>query len=183
MKKAIVLIIMVMMIPLLNSCGTIYGAAVDERNVKTIASDNEIKLAILNRFSKDELVGIMDFSVSSYQGHVYLIGEYKTEAQRDRAVEIARNQPGVKGMTTYLIPEDPRSACGPAKNLELTAKVKAKLVGDKEIWSTNIDVKTMQCITVLWGLVGTQTEVEKAVFHAGSVEGVDRVRSYLKVKK
>ncbi len=54
---------------LIISCGTIYGAAVDERNVRTIASDQAIKAKILKNFADDEPVGVFDFAVSSYEGH------------------------------------------------------------------------------------------------------------------
>ena len=183
MKKSILLILCLALIPLLNSCGTIYGAAVDERNVRTIASDNKIKANILKAYSDDDLVGLLDFSVSSYESHVYLIGEYKTVAQKKRAIKLAKNMAGVKGITTYLLPENPKALCGTAQNLELTVKVKAKLIGDKEIWSTNIDVTTIQCITVLWGIVGSQSEISKAIAHAKSVEGVTKVKSFLKAVK
>lgn len=182
MKKFLLLALALLLIPLLNSCGTIYGAAVDERNVSTIKSDHEIKARILKQFADDKDVGVLDFAVSSYEGHVYLIGEYETQTQKNRAVQIAEKQPGVKGLTTHLIKEDPYSPCGPAKNLELTAKVKTKLIKDDDIWSTNIDVKTMQCRTVLWGLVGSKKEVTKAIAHASGVKGVKSVKSLIKVK-
>jgi len=129
------------------------------------------------------MVGILDFSVSSYEGHVYLIGEYEKQAQKDRAIKLARKEKGVSGLTTYLLPENPKPACGTAQNLELTAKVMAKLIGDKGIWSTNIDVKTMQCITILWGIVGSETEISKAISHAKSVKGIKKVKSFLKAAK
>lgn len=183
MKNVLLLIFVLFLIPLLTSCGTIYGAAVDERNVSTIASDHSIKARILKKFADDEHVGVLDFAVSSYEGHVYLIGEYETNVQKERAVQIAKNQDDVTGLTTYLIVKNPKSLCGPAKNLELTAKVKAKLIDDKEIWSTNIDVKTIQCISVIWGLVGSQEEISRAIAHARSVENIKQVKSFLKVKK
>ena len=180
MKKAITLILVLLMLPLLNSCGTIYTAAVDERSIGTIASDHEIKASILAKFADDEQVGVLDFSVSSYNGHVYLIGEYETQTQKNRAIELAKSQKGVNGITTYLLKENPKARCGYGQNMELTAKVKAKLIGDKDIWSTNVDVKTMQCITVVWGLVGSQIEIDKVLTHAKSVEGITKVKSFLK---
>ncbi len=183
MKKILTPILLLLLIPFLNSCGTIYGAAVDERNVSTIASDHEIKAKILKKYSDDDIVGVLDFSVSSYKGHVYLIGEYDTVAQKNRAIQLAKSEKGVTGMTTYFLPKNPKALCGKAKNIELTGKVKAKLIGDKDIWSTNIDVKTMQCITVLWGLVGSNTEISKAIAHAKSVKGVVKVKSFLKAAK
>ncbi len=183
MKNFIACVFILALIPMLTSCGTIYGAAVDERNVGTIASDHKIKANILKKFADDELVGVLDFAVSSYKGHIYLIGEYDTKAQKERAVKLARAQEGVTGLTTYLIPKNPKSPCGTAKNLELTAKVKAALIKDKDIWSTNVDVKTMQCTTVLWGLVGSKTEISKAIAHAKSVKGVIMVKSFLQSVK
>jgi hyperosmotically inducible protein len=46
-----------------------------------------------------------------------------------------------------------------------------------------MDVKTMQCTVVLWGLVGSKAEVDKAVGHAKSVEGVKQVKSFLRPVK
>ena len=74
-------------------------------------------------------------------------------------------------------------ACGTTKNLELTSRVKSKLIGDKDIWSTNIDVKTMQCIVVFIRLCGSKAEIQKAIVHAKSVAGVRSVKSYLKSKR
>jgi len=183
MRNVILLISVLLLIPSISGCGTIYGAAVDERKLSTIASDHEIKARILQAFANDENVGVLKISVSSYKGHVYLIGEYETWTQRSRAIKIAKKQKGVKRLTKYLLKENPKSRCDYTKNVELTAKVKAKLIGDKGIWSTNIDVKTMQCITVLWGLVGSKTEKKKAIAHAKSVAGRKKVKSFLKVQK
>jgi hyperosmotically inducible protein len=68
-------------------------------------------------------------------------------------------------------------------NLELTAAAKGKLIKDKSIWSTNVDVKTVQCNIVLVGLVGSKEEINKAVAHAKSVEGAKSVKSFLKAAK
>ena len=179
MKKTLPLILVLFLTPLISNCATIYGTAMDERNVGTIASDHKIKSGILSKYADDEHVGVLDFSVSSYEGHVYLIGEYETGTQKNKAIQIAKSQEGVADVTTYLLRKNPKSLCSTAKNLELTASVKAKLVGDKDISSTNIDVKTIQCITVLWGLVGSKTEINKAIAHAKSVDGVAKVNHQL----
>jgi len=156
---------------------------VDERNVKTIANDTKIKGKILAEFIDDDTVKTLDISASCYEGRVYLIGEYDIVKQKDRAIEIARNIEGVESVTTYLLPKNEDSPCGTKENLKITAKVKAKLVGDKNIWSTNVDAKTIQCIVVLWGLVGSDEEVQKSIEHAKEVEGVRNVKSFLKVAK
>lgn len=164
----------------LNSGCTVYKAAMDERNVGTIADDTTIKAKIFKRLVDDDVVKALDITTTAYNGHVYLIGEYDDSAQKVRAIELAKGVDGVKGVTPYLLAKQENSECGTTRNLELTAKVKSKLVGDKEIWSTNVNVKTMQCIVVLWGTVGTHDEVLRSINHAKSVEGVKTVRSFLK---
>jgi hyperosmotically inducible protein len=158
----------------------IYDAAVDERNVQTIADDTGIKAKIFKRFVDDEVVDAMDITTTSYQGHVHIIGEYDDPKQKLKAIELAKSVEGVKSVTPYLLAKIQNGECGTSKNLELTTKVKAKLIGDKEIWSTNVNVKTLQCIVVLWGTLGSQDEVLRSINHAKSVEGVKKVRSFLK---
>lgn len=166
----------------LNSgCGTIYGAAVDERPLDTIVSDTSIKTKIVAKFVEDEAIKALDFRVSSYNGHVYLIGEYEKTSQMNQAITLAKSVEGVKDMTTYLVPKKKTDTCGVTDNAAITLKVKTALVKDKEIWSTNIDVATIQCTTVvLWGLVGKKEEIARAKDHANEIDGVKEVLSFIK---
>jgi len=179
MKKIIKLIPFFAILLIASGCA-IYDAAVDERNVSTIASDTTIKGSIVKKFFDDDKIKSLDISTGCYRGHVYLVGEYDSAVQKDRAIQLARSVEGVKSVTTYLLPKKKGDLCGTDENLSIVTKVKAKLVGDKDIWSTNIDVKSVQCNVVLYGLVGSATEINKAISHAKSVEGIRSVKSFLK---
>jgi len=158
-----------------------YSAVVDERNIRTVASDTKIKAIILDAFIQDDTVKTFDIDIACYYGQVYLIGEYDTEKQKNRAVEIAGDVEGVKGVTTYLLKKKDGDPCGTMDNLAIKAKVKAKLIKDEDIWSTNVDVTIVQCNVVFTGLVGSDKEIEKIIAHAKSVGGVRSVKSFLKV--
>ncbi|WP_147818697.1 BON domain-containing protein [Salidesulfovibrio onnuriiensis] len=161
---------------------TVYKAAVDERNIGTIADDESITLTIKKDFLADDLIKYLDYDVASYEGRVYLMGEYESQAQVNRAISLAKKVDGVRSVTTYLLPKRENDTCGTTDNLELYARVNQKLIEDKEIWSTNVDVYTVQCNVVLVGIVGSATERNRAIAHARSVPGVRSVKSYLKVK-
>jgi len=190
--KNIIKIISFFILPLLTyGCGTIfstagdqiYATAVDQRDVKTILNDTTIKLTIVNKFYDDDYINSLnslDLSIECYRGHVYLIGEYDKPVQNTRAIKIAKSIKGVKSVTTYLLPKKKNDLCGTDENLVIMGKVKAKLIGDKDIWSTNIDVKSVQCNVVLYGLVESENKIKKAIEHAKSVEGVRNVKSFLK---
>lgn len=183
MKNYLVMISCLVLLAMVSACTIIYTTVVDERNVKTIASDTKIKVKILKTFIDDDTIKALDISTACYYGHVYLVGEYETKKQIKRAIEIAKKTEGVKTVTTYLLPKKKGGPCGAKDNLTITAKVKGKLIKDKDIWSTNIDVKTVQCNVVLYGIVGSKEEIRKAIAHAKSVEGVRSVKSFLKSAK
>ncbi|ELQ6108416.1 molecular chaperone OsmY [Cronobacter turicensis] len=64
----------------------------------------------------------------------------------------------------------------------ITAKVKAALVDDEQIKSTDISVKTEKSVVTLSGFVESQTQAEEAVKIAKGVEGVASVSDKLHVR-
>ena len=185
MKKLVYLLLFTGFIVLSSTgcVGTIYSAAVDERNVKTVASDTSIEFKILKKLSDKKSSDIIDVSVSSYKGKVFLVGEYKDLTQKNRFISAAKSVEGVKVVDSYFKKVNKKSSCGTKENLSITAKVKAKLIGDSSIWSTNVHISTMQCQVVLWGTVGTAAEISKSIQYAKQVEGVKSVKSFLKSNK
>jgi len=91
--------------------------------------------------------------------------------------------PGVKSVTTHLLPKKRDDLCGTSDNIAIVGQVKASLIKDKDIWSTNVKVKSVQCNVVLLGIVGSEGEISRAISHAKNVEGVRSVRSFLKSAK
>jgi hyperosmotically inducible protein len=161
-------------------CGGQRTAAEDADIVRTFASDKRIMSTILKKFLADYLVKDLNITPRCYNGHAYLVGEYETEKQKERAVEIAKAVEGVKSLETYLLPKKEDDPCKPEENLRITSEVKAKIAGDRKIWSKNLSIATAQCNVVLMGFVGKKTDIQKIIEHAKEVEGVRSVQSYLK---
>jgi hyperosmotically inducible periplasmic protein len=182
MKKltALILCLLSTTIVACGPYGTIYGVAVEERKTTAIAEDKKISLTIQKAFVEDSDVKALDISPYCYNGHVYLVGEYDVIKQKEKAIAIAKGVEGVKSVETYIVPKKKNDTCGTTDNVAIRAKLDAKLIKDKEIWSTNIDVQIVQCKVILLGVVKTKKEIDKAVAHAKSVEGVRGVTSYLK---
>jgi len=180
MEKLFRLFAALLLLVAMSGC-TVYSAAVDERNVKTIASDTKLKLTIEKRFIEDDTVKALDISAFVYDGQAYLTGEYATGAEKRQAIKLAEGVAGVKSVTAYLLAKQKGDFCGTTDNVAMASKVKTALIKDKDIWATNINVEAVQCHIVLLGIVGSRAQVGKAVAHAKAVEGVRGVTSYLKV--
>ncbi|WP_432735986.1 BON domain-containing protein [Maridesulfovibrio sp. FT414] len=183
MNKCIAVFLMITMLAVLplTGCGTIYKAAMDERSVGQQTADATISGTIMKRYLDDDEVSVMGIEPYTFMGQVFLVGEYETAAQKSKAIAIAESVEGVKGVTTYLLPKKEDPTCETSDNLGILASVKKELIADGDIWSTNVEVKVVQCQVVLLGLVGSQTQVDKSIAHAKAVEDVRGVKSYLRV--
>jgi hyperosmotically inducible protein len=168
---------------LITGCTTVYKSAVDERSLGKQYDDEKITLDIRKKFTDDAKIKYFDISTYCYNGHVYLVGEYDTADQKSQAVKLAKEVEGVKSVTDYFLPKKKADTCGTTDNLKLSTKVTADLIADKAISSTQIEVKALQCHIVLLGLVGSTDQINKAIAHAKSVEGVRSVKSFLRVQK
>ena len=160
-------------------CTTAYKAAVDERSIGTQTDDEIMTAEIKTEFLKDDLIKYMDFDAAVYDGHAYILGEYESQAQVTRAMQIARSVDGVRALTTYMLPKKDDDLCGTSDNLLIYGKVKKELIGDENVHSTNVNTKVIQCNVVLLGIVGPQAEISRAIAHAKGVEGVRSVQSFL----
>jgi hyperosmotically inducible periplasmic protein len=182
--QPILLLILALLAPaLLNGCTmaavTMYQLAVDERKIEAYVDDKNIEAAIAAKFREDERVRPLELSAFSYNGRIFLVGQYDTSKQKARAVRIARQTPGVKSVTAHVLPRRLLSKCGKFDTAALELKVKGHLIAEEHIRATNVKVESLQCNIILLGIVETRREASQAVACAKNVEGVRSVTSYL----
>jgi hyperosmotically inducible protein len=189
MKRRTLHCIVLLALPLLaaaflNGCSmaavAIYQIAVDERKIGTYADDKNIEAAIAAKFKEDERVRPLDLSVFSYNGRVFIVGQYDSGKQKTRAVKLARQTPGVQSVTAHVLPRRALLPCGKFDNASLEVRVKGHLIADEHIRATNVAVESLQCNIILLGIVETRREASQAFACAKNVEGVRSVTSYLR---
>ncbi len=160
----------------------IYGVAEEERSNTAIYTDEKIKLTIDKRILGEE-INVFEYATFCYNGDVYLVGEYEKAEQKEKVLKIAHSVKGVKSVTTYLLPRKKIDTYGKMDHAAISIRVHGLLIEDNDIHSTNIDVKVIQCHVILLGIVGTQSEADKAIADAKSLGGVVGVVSYLKAMR
>ncbi len=175
-------LLIVMTLFFANGCGTVYSTARDERSLGTVLDDKKIAGKIKYALFQDKVVKGLDISVYAFTGKVYLVGVVETGVQKNRALNIARRTEGVKSVTTYLLSKSAASVGKTVDDTAITAKVKTKLIADKEMKATQVNVKTIFGNVVLLGVVGSQKDAGKAVQYARSVKHVKSVKSFLLVR-
>lgn len=180
-KRTIGLAILFTAALFLGGCGKNYRTAMVEGNIAAQTADQRISATLMKRYQEDMSMSALGISADTYLGNVYLVGEYESETQRSNAVAIAQRVEGVKRIDTFILPKKEDPTCHATDNMRIREEVKAALIRDSQIWSTHLEVKTVQCQVVLIGLVGSSTEISKSIGHARSVPGMRGVKSFLRV--
>lgn len=157
--------------------GAVYDAARDERSVGDIAADKKISTGIkADLVNKDGKLGLA-VKVYCFLGKVTLLGQLADEKFKEFALATAKKTKGVKNVAAHW--EAPGKTDTTAADLEIAGKLRAALVGDKEISATQIEAEVFSGKVYLIGLVRSQKDADKAVAHAKAVKGVTGVQSLL----
>jgi hyperosmotically inducible protein len=155
--------------------GAIYDSARDERSVGDQAADKKISLSIKADLADKDSELALKVHVYSFLKHVYLVGAINDQPFRAFAVKTAKGTEGVTKVTSYFKPETDTTA----DDLELAAKVRAELIGNGDLSSTQIEQEVMNGEVVLLGMVRSKKDAALAVKVARGVKGVRKVTSFL----
>lgn len=79
------------------------SATATKRSFGQVVDDSVIHVKLKTKFAKDKLVKARDINIDVYKGVVTLQGIVETQAQINRAIEIAEQQAGVREVKAYLV--------------------------------------------------------------------------------
>ena len=154
---------------------TSVGTEIDDSVVTT-----KVKSALLS----DPEIKSLDIKVETRKGEVMLSGFVSNQAQAERAIQVARGTAGVKLVSNKMDLKDGAASVGnTVDDGVITAKVRAALLGDPSINSTDIAVVTRKGATQLSGFVNDQTQISRAIDLTRMVDGVKSVTNEMSVKK
>ena len=101
---------------------------------------------------------------------------------RVEAVRVAWLSDGVREVINEIELSDQDSFAGFARDRWIETRLRAKLLGDKDVNSLNISIESVNQSVYLIGVTHSQDEMSRVVGHARTVPYVRRVVSYLAVK-
>jgi hyperosmotically inducible protein len=158
-----------------------YKVGTDERGVGRIWDDAAITTKIKTRMIEDSTVKARKIDVDTTNGNVVLVGVVKTNAEIQRALEIARGVPGVKSVRSSL--QVGGKTIGQSMDDKvIVSKIKARLLSEPGIRSLNIDVDSAKGVVTLSGIVKTQVQKNRILTMAKENDGTVRVVDFIKVK-
>lgn len=151
-----------------------YSLYEDKRLTDTIADDKAIATSIKTALLQADFSEGWGTAVYSYYGNVFLVGEVPPN-MRQKAVEIAQKQKGVRSVTTHWFTAQKAGEI----DFVIRTKLRTNLIGAKGISSTRVDTEVNSGRVLLLGVVNDEQEMAKAVRIAKATSGVTSVKSYL----
>ncbi len=174
-----------MTLPLLQGCvlfaagaagagGSAAYTASQERTVGNAIDDTTTTTKINADLIAASATLFTSVDVNCVNGRVMLTGVVSTPEQREQAGQVARNVRGVR----EVINEIQIGGGGILRSADdalITSKLRAKLIGDKEVASRNYDISTVNGVIYVFGIARNQPELDRVLNYARSISSVQRV--------
>ena len=160
-----------------GGCATVSGRPAPPVIEEARYDDAGIKTAITSQLLKDNATKANDINVHCFNGHVFLIGE-ADQAFRELALREAEKTEGAVHVTTHWFQTGTASTL---KDAAIEAEIDSSLLFTEDISTRRVAVDVWGGNVVLTGIVGKQTEIDKAVAKIKQLPGVKSVTSYLAI--
>lgn len=145
------------------------------RRIDDAAITARVKAALL----ADPAVKGLAVTVETRNGEVQLGGFVPSDAQVERAVDIARHAEGVSGVQNRIEVAPPGTIGSEVDDALVTARVIAALARDDTVRARDVTVRTAHGKVQLSGFVASEAQRERAGRIAGAIEGVASVENSL----
>lgn len=166
-----------------GAAGAAGVSVAQERTTRQALDDVEIRVTINNKLSNDTEYGLFaDVSTEVVEGRVLLTGEVNSPEARIRAAEIVWSTDGVVELANELTVGNEGSIGAYADDVWISAQIRGKLLTDRYIASINYYIETVHGVVHVTGIARSEYELDRALRHAASVDGVTEVVSHVLLK-
>lgn len=166
--------------PIIGAGATAGLAASQERGLKGAWTDAEIQAKINQLwFEKDiDIFRKLDLTVN--QGRVLITGIVQNPEHRVEAVRLAWQPSGVKQVINEIRVAKSEGITGFARDTWISGRLRAALTFNRDIYSINYSIDTVQGTVYLMGTAQNQQELNRVIEIARTIPDVKQVVSYVK---
>ena len=157
-------------------------AAAQERGLSTAASDTRIRLEINHLWFQESEELYRRVQLQVQEGRVLLSGAVPNPQTRVDAVRLAWQAPGAVEIINEIEIDDETTLTDRARDAWISARLKSRLLGDKEVASINYSIEVVNQSIFLIGIAQNNVELDRVIAHAKNLSYVRRVVSYVRLK-
>jgi hyperosmotically inducible protein len=156
-----------------------YQTAMDERTSKQQMLDSIIAGHAQAELLKNKQIESTQITAYCYFGKLYLVGEYDSQEQLKTIYQCVNRVEGKRAVISRLYLRDEQQDSDFISDTAMYTDIRTQLLADFDVTSSPVDVEVIQGDIVLLGVISDKEERDRIMAHAQSVDGVNRVVSYL----
>ena len=180
-KKIYFLIILIIF---LNSCsgtgsrglfGTGVSVAIDPRSLGTQIDDSIMEKNLITRLTMHEKRYFLSIKSKVLDGRIFITGKVDKPEEKLKITKIAWETSGVRSVRNDIKIKEKFNFKQSAKDALITSQLRAALIVNKTIKSTNYQIDTYKNNIYIYGIARSRDELEIVVDEANSIETVNNV--------
>jgi len=158
-----------------------YTLATEHRSPTQLARDAAIGAAAHKYWADASSDLARDVSATVYDGELLITGRVPNQAMKDKAAELARQIDGVKKIDNEIQIGPPTNIAQDARDDYASNALRAKLLADGNVRSSNFTVHTLNGVVYIMGYARNAAERDLVLDYARNISNVEQVMSFIEV--
>ena len=155
--------------------GTGVSIAIDPRSLGTQIDDNIMQKNLKTRLLLEDKKYLLSINSKVLDGRIFITGKVDNPEEKLKITKMAWETKGVRSVRNNLIIKKEFNFKQSAVDLLITSQLRAALVLNKNIKSTNYNIDTYKNKIYIYGIAQTKEEQEEVVKEGKSIPDVKRV--------
>ena len=169
---------------LLNSCsgtssrglfGTGVSVAIDPRSLGTQIDDSIMEKNLITRLTIEEKKYFLSIKTKVLDGRIFITGKVDNPEEKLKITKIAWETSGVRSVRNDIKIREKFNFKQAAKDTLITSQLRAALIVNKNIKSSNYQIDTYKKNIYIYGIARNRDELDIVINEANSILDVNKV--------
>ena len=175
---------LLILLVLLNSCsgsssrglfGTGVSVAIDPRSLGTQIDDSIMEKNLITRLTMEEKKYFLSIKTKVLDGRIFITGKVDNPEEKLKITKIAWETSGVRSVRNDIRIREKFNFKQSAKDTLITSQLRAALIVNKNIKSSNYQIDTYKKNIYIYGIARNRDELEIVVDEANSILDVNKI--------
>lgn len=162
--------------------GAVGMGTAEERGLEGAVDDTKIRAQINDLWVSKDFDMFRKVTLNVMEGRVMLTGWVERQDQREEAVRLTWQVPGVREVYDEIQVTTDSGTWSDTKDTWIEEKLHSKLLFDSDIRNINYDEDVVNGVVYLLGIAQDQAEMDRVLAYARDISGVTKVVNHVVLK-
>ena len=155
--------------------GTGVSVALDPRSIGTQIDDNIMQKSLSSRLLLKDKKYILSINLKVLDGRIFITGKVDDPEEKLIITKMAWETKGVRSVKNNIIIKEEFNFKQSAKDILITSQLRAAMIINKKIKSTNYNIDTYKKKIYIYGIAQDKDELKQVLEEAEAILAVKRV--------